>query len=95
MKRTGEKKQIVYALLTVFLWATMAPAVKLMQETQEIRARSLGWKDPLKKETATHSGILAWRIPGTEEPGGLQSVGQPRVGHDSATEDTSCNSLGS
>ena len=43
---------------------------------------SLGWEDPLKEETATHSSILAWRIPWTEGPGGLQSVGSQRVGHD-------------
>ena len=46
-----------------------------MQETQETEFRSLGGKDPLEKETATHSGILAWRIPWTEAPGGLQSMG--------------------
>ena len=44
--------------------------------------QSLGWEDPLEKETATHSSILAWRIPWTEEPGGLQSMGLQRVGHD-------------
>ena len=42
----------------------------------------LGWEDPLEKEMATHSSILAWRIPWTEEPGGLQSTGSQRVGHD-------------
>ena len=50
-----------------------------MQETQ---VRSLGWEDPLEKGTATHSSILAWRIPWTEEPGGLQSIGSQGVGHD-------------
>ena len=49
-----------------------------MQETQ---IRSLGQKDPLEKEMATHSSILAWRIPWTEEPGGLKSMGSQRVGH--------------
>ena len=43
---------------------------------------SLGWEDPLEEEMATHSSILAWRIPLTEEPGGLQSMGSQRVGHD-------------
>ena len=43
---------------------------------------SLSLKDPLEKEMATHSSILAWRIPWTEEPGGLQSMGSQRVGHD-------------
>ena len=44
--------------------------------------RSQGWEDPLEKEMATHSSILAWRIPWTEEPGGLQSMGSQRVGYD-------------
>ena len=48
-----------------------------MQETQD---GSLSWEDPLEKEVATHSRILAWKVPGTEEPGGLQSVGPQRVG---------------
>ena len=43
--------------------------------------RSLGWEDPLEKEMATHSSILAWKIPWTEEPGGPQSMGSQRVGH--------------
>ena len=43
---------------------------------------SLGWEDPLEEEMATHSSILAWRITLTEEPGGLQSMGSQRVGHD-------------
>ena len=50
-----------------------------MQETQ---VPSLGREDPLEEGMATHSSILAWRIPRTEEPGGLQSMGSPRVGHD-------------
>ena len=45
---------------------------------QETRVQSLGWEDPLEKEMATHSSILAWRIPWTEEPGGLQSMGLPK-----------------
>jgi len=54
-----------------------------MQETQ---VRSLGWEDLLTNEMATHSSILAWEIPWTEEPGGLQSMGSERVGHDLATK---------
>ena len=46
-----------------------------VQQTQETWAGSLGWEDPLEEEMATHSSILAWRIPWTEEPGGLQSMG--------------------
>ena len=53
-----------------------------MQETQEIQTQSLGGEDPLEEDTATHSSVLAWRISWTEEPGGLQSMGSQRVGHD-------------
>ena len=52
---------------------------------RETWVRSLGREDPLEKEMATHSSILAWRIPWTEEPGGLQFMGLQRVGHDWAT----------
>ena len=54
--------------------------VKNLPAMQETPVRSLGWEDPLEKGRATHSSILAWRIPGTEEPGGLQSTGSQRVG---------------
>ena len=53
---------------------------------QEIWIWSLGQEDPLEKEIATHSSILAWKIPWTEEPGGLQSMGVTRVGHDLVTK---------
>ena len=53
-----------------------------MQETQESQVSPLGWEDLLEKEMAIHSRILAWRIPRTEEPGGLQSIGLQRVGHE-------------
>ena len=52
--------------------------VKNLRAMQGTRVRSLGWEDLLKKETATHSSILAWEIPLTEEPGGLQSMGSQR-----------------
>ena len=52
---------------------------------QETRVQSLGWEDPLEKEMATHSSILAWKIPWTEEPGRQQSTGPQTVGHDWAT----------
>ena len=52
-----------------------------MQEIQETWVRCLGWGDPLEEGMVTHSRILAWRIPWTEEPGGLQSTGSHRVGH--------------
>ena len=53
-----------------------------MQETQEMQVQSLGGEEPLEKEMATCSSILAWKIPWTEEPGGLPSMGSHRVGHD-------------
>ena len=53
-----------------------------MQELQEIWVRSLSREDPMEENTATHSNIRDWRIPWTEEPGGLQSIGLHRVGHD-------------
>ena len=56
--------------------------VKILPAMWETRVRSLGQEDPLEKEMAAHSSILTWRIPWTEEPGGLQSVGSQRVGHD-------------
>ena len=60
----------------------VAQSVKNLPAVQETRGRSLGWEDPLEKEMATHSSILAWKISWTEEPGGLQSMGSQRVGHD-------------
>ena len=53
-----------------------------MQEMSETWVRSLGQEDPLEEGMATHSSILGWRIPWTEEPGGLQSMGSQRIGHD-------------
>ena len=53
-----------------------------MQQLQETQVRSLGGEDPQEEGTSTHSSILAWRIPWTEEPGKLQSVGSQRVRHD-------------
>ena len=55
---------------------------KRLSTMRDTWVRSLGWKDPLEKEKATHCSILAWRIPWTEEPGGLPSLGSHRVGHD-------------
>ena len=65
------------------MWASlMTQMVKCLPTMQETRVRSLGWEDPLEKEMATHSSILAWRIPWTEDPGRLQSMGSQRVRHD-------------
>ena len=58
---------------------------------QETWVQFLGWEDPLEKEMATHSSILAWEIPWTEEPGGLQSTGSQRVGHGCVTEPVLCD----
>ena len=64
-------------------WASLvAQRVKHLPAMRETRVRSLGQEEPLEKEMATHSSILAWRIPWTEEPGRLQSTGSQRIGHD-------------
>ena len=60
----------------------VAQTVKNLPAMQETRVRCLGWEGPLEKGMATRSRILAWKIPWTEEPGRLQSVGSQRVGHD-------------
>ena len=60
----------------------MAQQVKNPPAMQETQVQSLSWEDPLEKGMATHSSILTWRIPWTEAPGGLQSMGSHRVGHD-------------
>ena len=57
----------------------MTQTVKNLSAVQETQVRSLGWEDPLEKGMATHSSILAWRIPWTEEPGGLQSMGHKEL----------------
>ena len=60
----------------------VAQTVKHLPAMQETWVQSLGLEDPLEKEMETHSSILAWRIPWMEEPGGIQSTGSQRVGHD-------------
>ena len=66
----------------VLAWASLvAHMVKNLPAMQETRVRSLGGEDPLEQEMTTHSSILAWRIPWTEEPCGIQSMGSQRVGH--------------
>ena len=68
------------------MWASLIiQMVKNLPAIQETRVQSLGWDDPLEKEMATHSSILAWRIPSTEEPGGLQSKESQRIGHNWVT----------
>ena len=60
----------------------MAQQAKNLPAVQEMRVQSLGEEDPLEGEMATHSSILAWELPWTEEPGGLQSMRSHGVGHD-------------
>ena len=65
------------------IWASLvAQKAKNPPVMWETWVPSLGWEDPLEKEMATHSSTLAWKIPWTEEPGRLQSMGSQRVGHD-------------
>ena len=69
-----------------YKWASLvAQMIKNPPEMQETRVQSLGWEDPLRKGMAIHSSILAWRIPWTEKPGGLQFMGSQRVTQDRAT----------
>ena len=68
------------------IWASLvAQTVKNLPAMQEIKVQSLDWEDPLEKGMATHSSILTWIIPWTEEPGGLQSMALQRLRHDWAT----------
>ena len=69
-------------LVTGYQPSLVAQLVKNLPAMQETRVRSLGQEDPWKKAMATHSSILAWRIPWTEEADGLQSMGSQRAGHD-------------
>ena len=73
------EKNSVYTLIRASLVAKRLKHLPAMWETW---VQSLGWEDPLEKEMATHSSILAWRVPWVEEPGELQSTGSQRVGHD-------------
>ena len=64
-------------------WTSLvAQTVKHLSTMRETRVQALGWEDPLEKEMAIHSGTIAWKIPWTEKPDRLQSVGSQRVGHD-------------
>ena len=68
-------------------WASLvAQSVKNLPAMQETWVPSLGWEDPLEEEMVTHSSVLAWEIPWTEETGRLQTAGSQRVMHDKATE---------
>ena len=77
---------LCFVYTCIHFWASLvAQPVKKQTAVQETPVRFLGWEDPLEKGTATHSSVLAWRIPRTEKPGGLQSMGSQRVGQDWAT----------
>ena len=77
---------LIVSVVCVFspqlITSLVAQTVKRLSTMQETRVRSLGREDPLEKEMAIHSSTIAWRIPWTEEPGRLQSMGSQRVGHD-------------
>ena len=70
--------------LEIFLppFSLLSQTVKHLPAMQEMQIQSLGWEDPLEEGMATHSSILAWRIPWTEEPGWLHSMGSQQVGQD-------------
>ena len=68
--------------LPTMVASLVAQTVKNLPAVEETQVRSLGWEDPLEEEMSTHSSILAWRIPQTEEPSGVQSMGWQRIRHD-------------
>ena len=73
------KNKIIHIYVCIYIASLVAQRLKCLPPMQETRVRSLGREDPLEKEMVTHFSILAWRIPWTEEPGGLQSMGLQRV----------------
>ena len=79
---TLEDSLLISYKLNIILFSLVAQRLKHLPAMRETWVRSLGWEDPLKKEMATHSSILAWRIPWMGEPGGLQPRESQRVGHD-------------
>ena len=82
-QNSGCTSSLCPELLSSKGWASLvAQTVKRLPAMRETRVRFLGWEDPLEKEMAIHSSTLAWKIPWTEEPDRLQSMGSQRVGHD-------------
>ena len=73
---------MLYESMLGFLRGSVVKSPSVMLEQQEMQVQSLGREDPLEKGMATHSSILVWRTPWTEDPGGLQSIGLQRVGRD-------------
>ena len=77
----------IYTYPLQYSWASLVvQMVKNLPAVWETWVQSLGWEDPLEEGMAAHSSTLAWRIPRTEEPGGLQSMGSQTVRHDLVTE---------
>ena len=74
--------RIIVIIIRTCRASQVVQRVKNLPAIHETWVQSLSWDDPLEEGTATHSSVLAWRIPWTEEPGGQQSVGLQRVGHD-------------
>ena len=81
LQQLSDTEQVLFTeLLISDLWASLvAQMVKNMSVVQKTQVQSLGWEDPLEKRMATHSSIPAWRVPQTEEPGGLQSWGHKQL----------------
>ena len=75
------KSTVRFSIVYCKVASLVAQMVKRLSAMWETWAQSLGWEDPLEKELATHSSILAWKSPRTEGPGRLQSMESPRVGH--------------
>ena len=71
-----------YAENNSYAFTNFPPVITSFKPIVQLHNQGIGWEAPLEKGMALHSSILAWRIPWTEEPGGLQSMGSPRVGHD-------------
>ena len=87
-EKVKDRKACIHRVTKSWTWLgfpLVTRRLKPLPAMQETWIQSLGWEDTLEKEMASHSSILAWRIPRTEEPGGLQSTGSQRVGHDWAT----------
>ena len=81
----GHWESFLYKALARNGASLVAQRLKHLPAMRDTWVQSLGWENPLEKEMATHSSLLAWRIPWAEEPGGLQSTGSQRVGHDRTT----------
>ena len=80
---------LLVLIVIIDVWSLVAQMVKNLHAMQETQVQSLGQEDPLEEGMATYCSILIWRIPWTEEPGGLQSMGLQRVGHNRNDLDTS------